>query len=203
MVAYVKLDCGDPRLAKDIANYLRVLGIEVDSLAKLLLLVDEPPGWAAIQATAFECEHLILSNNPCHAYLLDLLESSPAALLRLYEKELEALPETLRRIRAGERLYPKDLHTNLTPSERLTLRLAVKGYSNKRIAKVRKVIEGSVRNTLVSIYKKLELKYHSRVLLSHYYYGQWHLLEGWTPPAHPRHLVDDRSHLDMNPWQRQ
>lgn len=203
MVHYVKLDCGDPRLAKDIANHMRVLGIEIDPNAKLLLLVDEPPGWAAVRTTAFENEHLIFSNNPCHPYLLDLLEESPAALLRLYEAELEALPATLRRIRNGERLYPKDLHTILTRSERLTLRLAVKGYSNKGIAKIRKVLEGSVRNTLVSIYKKLDLKYHSRVLLSHYYYGQWHLLEDWSPPAHPRHPIDDRSHLDTGPWQRQ
>lgn len=120
-----------------------------------------------------------MSRNHCPAYRLDLLEGGPAALI--YPKNSQTILSTLTLVSQGETVHPT-VHTPLTPAERYTVRYTARGHTNKEIAKVRNISEGRIKNILSVVYGKLNLK--SRVQLAHYYYGNWHLLPGWTPPEH-------------------
>jgi hypothetical protein len=40
----------------------------------------------------------------------------------------------------------------------------------------------TVKTTIYALYRKLNLT--SRLQAAHYYFGNWHLLRGWTPPPH-------------------
>ena len=119
-----------------------------------------------------------MSTNQCPAYQLDLLKGEPAGLL--LADTPEALVEVLKLIQVGNVIRPK-AQTSLTPTERYTLKLVARGCSNKEIAKCRNVQETTVKNSLHTIYVKLNLK--SRVQAAHYYYGNWHLLPNWSPPT--------------------
>lgn len=159
-----------------------MLGVKVCPSADLHLLLDEPLGWASLPHPEIDLARCVLvSNNACPTYRLDLLDRLPAALVKLHHPD--ALLAALRLVHTGETLHPT-LWTPLTPAERQTVHYTAEGYTNKEIARLRKVSEGHIKNTLSAVYAKLNLR--SRVQIAHYYYGSWHLLRGWTPPAHIR-----------------
>ena len=175
----VKVLCGDIAVQEVFELHLKTCGIDVTDEAKLLLLIDKPLGWASLEHPEInQSTHVFVSNNYCPAYQLDLLKSEPLGLL------ISDTPETviglLELIQAGNVVHPK-AQTLLTPAERHTLKLVARGNSNKEIAKSRNVQETTVKNSLHTIYRKLNLK--SRVQAAHYYYGNWHLLPSWSPPA--------------------
>ena len=175
----VKVLCGDVAVREIFELHLKTCGINVTDEAELLLLVDKPLGWASLEHSEIsQGNHIFMSGNRCPAYQLDLLASKPAGLL--LSDTPEAAVEVLKIIQAGSVIYP-NAQTPLTPVERYTLKLVARGNSNKEIAKCRKVQETTVKNSLHTIYKKLNLR--SRVQAAHYYYGNWHLIPQWTPPT--------------------
>jgi DNA-binding CsgD family transcriptional regulator len=145
------------------------------------LLVDIPFGWIISAHVTTEIKGaIVIAENPYPEYSLDVLEARPAAFLSRF-----SVPEvirTLELLETGQEVaLPKPL-SPLTRAERLTLQLTARGYENKAIAKLRNTGEGTVKNSLQTIYQKLGLR--SRVQLAHYYYGHWHVIEGWQPPRH-------------------
>ena len=176
----IGLFCGSEKRHDDFAMFLETRGFNVTSNASHHLLVDEPLGWVSLKLTELQPDCCIIaSQNPCPAYRLDLLDPKPAALV--YPQNEEVLLKTISVVQAGKRVYP-ELYTPLTVSERRTLRFVAQGYTNKEVARLRRVKEGTIKNTLSAIYAKLHLT--SRVQAAHYYFGNWHLLIDWVPPPH-------------------
>ena len=174
------IDCGLPKLCDEIKRGLLISGTYVFQCGNYRLLVDAPWGWAQGQPKTSDMRRTaILSDNPCPEYKLDLLAYQPAALLT--QLSLAEVAEALEKIQQGQRLVPR-VSSSLTPVERATLRLTVNGHSNKDIAHVLEVGEGTIKNRLHIIFQKLG--FDSRLHIALYYYGFWHVLEvaGWEPP---------------------
>ena len=184
----LNLHCGDAAQGAEMSEQLVAAGFRVDPAAPLSVVLDEPLGWASLSRDRGPGQTVIISRNHCPAYRLDLLEGGPAALV--YPKNIQAIVSTLNLVAEGETVHPT-VHTPLTPAERYTVRYTARGHTNKEIAKVRNISEGRIKNILSVVYGKLNLK--SRVQIAHYYYGNWHLLPGWTPPEHV-----DRTELSVS-----
>ena len=175
----VNISCGDSAFLAGFAVTLDALNISPDVKAEPLLLLDKPTGWAALDHKEVDYSRcIILSDNRCPSYQLDLLERDPAALITF--SEAETLPLILKSIDSGKSFYPRVV-SPLTPVQRTTLRLVALGHTNKEIAVKRGVAERTVKNALVNIYDKLNLR--SRVQASHYYLDNWHLLKRTSPPS--------------------
>ena len=145
------------------------------SLAPIkFIIVDRPTGWALLPQHASKLsKSLVLSDNPCPEYCLNLLESDLVGLVR--EISLKAILDVVEAVEL-DAPTTSGAKTHLTPAERACLHLVAGGKTNKEIAVIRDVTEGVVKNRLNSINRKLGLK--SRIQLAHYYYGNWHLLKG-------------------------
>lgn len=181
VVVRVKVHTGLIELANALEQGLDAFGFELTHTSCLHLLIDAPWGWAmSPHATVTVAGSVVVSDNPCFEYRLDLLELSPAALLT--QVSVAEIAAALRRLTESGQIPTPKLSSPLTKAERLTLRLAAKGHDNKTIAKVRNVSEGTVKNTIQTIFQKLG--FHARVQLALYYYGCWHVLEDWQPPHH-------------------
>ncbi|WP_344870168.1 response regulator transcription factor [Deinococcus aetherius] len=63
----------------------------------------------------------------------------------------------------------------LTPIERLLLRHSAQGWDTRRIARELTLSEGTIRNSLSRIFKKLGLDNRAQATL--YYWGLWHMLD--------------------------
>ncbi len=184
---HIKLLCRDAKFCDEMEHGLISRGVVVSANAVCTLLVDEPWGWIQAQLCDIDaCDTIILTNNPCPEYKLDLLAHQPAALFA--HMSLVEVVEGLEFVWQRQYLEPK-IHSPLTPTERLTLHLLAKGYTPKKIASVRNISEGRVKNTLSTIYQKLGLG--SRAQLALYYFGLWHVLaaEGWEPLRYVRDLM--------------
>lgn len=178
----IKLLGGDAKFCNEVEHGLISKGIAVTAKARHVLLIDVPWGWIQGQLADIDSSYtVILSNNPCPEYKLDLLEYRPAALFA--HMSLLEIVEGLEQVWQGQYVAPI-ITSPLTPTERLTLHLIAKGHTPKKIACVRNISEGRVKNTLCVIYQKLGLS--SRAQLALYYYGLWHVLraEGWESPRH-------------------
>jgi DNA-binding CsgD family transcriptional regulator len=181
VVIKVKIHAGLTELANALEQGLAAFGFELTHTSPIHLLVDAPWGWAVSpHATVTVADSIVVSDNPCPEYQLDLLERSPKALLT--QASVAEIAAALRHLAKAGRMPTPKFASPLTKAERLTLRLAAKGHDNKTIAKVRHVSEGTVKNTIQSIFQKLG--FHARVQLALYYYGCWHVLEDWQPPYH-------------------
>ena len=175
----VRIFCGDAIYLKHFETLLTAEAATISDDAKLQLLIDSPAGWASLEHPGIVYPNcIILSDNLCPSYLLDLLDYKPAALVPL--TDASSLSPVLTSVQAGNTLYPRIRETPLSPVERLTLRLVAQGKTNKEIALKREVAERTVKNTLVAIYSKLNLKSRNQALL--YYLGYWHYIEGWEKP---------------------
>jgi DNA-binding CsgD family transcriptional regulator len=181
-VAAVHLHCGVARLGVELAAALESWGVCTASGSGLQLVVDAPFGWALKRGPALAArEKVIVSDNPCPEYRLDLCDLEPVALLS--GVSVTDLVSVLQLVMQGAGpLAAAPPLTPLSRTERPTLRLVATGHSNDEIARLRQVEVQTVKNTVRSIYQKLYLK--TRVQVAHYYFGNWHLLEGWTPPPH-------------------
>jgi len=151
----VKLLCGEAKLCGEIERELTSKGVDVTSRARHTLLIDAPWGWVQGQLANVDlCRTIILSNNPCPEYKLDLLGHQPASLFT--HMSLVEIVEGLEKVWQGQRVVPT-IWSSLTPTERLTLRLTSNSYSNKDIARERGVDEGTIKNNLHTIFHKLGL----------------------------------------------
>lgn len=183
----IEVLCKHEKLRSEIERGLIAQNIIVSSRANYGLLVDAPSGWAQGHIANLDMKStLILSDNPCPEYCLDLLSYKPVVLLSnmSVEEIAQVLGEVLRGDQAESRIAPS---SSLTHVERLTLNLIARGHTPKQVAIARGISEARVKNTIQTIYQKLGL--HSRAQLALYYYGVWHVLEeaGWQPPVNPRY----------------
>jgi DNA-binding CsgD family transcriptional regulator len=174
----IDVRCELPQLKAELEKALATRNWQACRSAAWHILVDAPWGWASKEHRGLPFERtLVIIDNPCPEYRLNLLERGPAALIS--DATLDSIVETLEACLAGQSVYPT-VTSALTAVERETLKLIAAGYNTKEVAQKRGVSSGTVKNATQVIYGKLELK--SRVQLAHYYYGNWHLLEGWKPP---------------------
>ena len=156
------------------------------------ILVDIPRGQALSTCTKPELRStVIISDNPCPEYKLDVLARKPAALLGRIT--LEELVESIRMVEAGHNVVP-EVSSILTPAERFTLQLIARGHNIKEVAALRGAKASTTRNTIQVIYTKLGLR--SAVQLLHYYYGNWETLRNLgvlaeAPPS-PERLLQNR-----------
>lgn len=182
MRAEIHCDIQELRIAAE--HGLKTCGLTICRDADWHIVLDAPLGWASLKLDELSpTRTIIVSDNPCPEYKLDLLERSPAGLLS--QVSIEKLAGALEQAGLGELPYPLPI-TTLTPKERFTLRLIAEGHRPETCAKKRNVSEGTLRNTVQTIYSKLGLR--SRVQLAHYYYGNWLLLAyhyNWQPRIKP------------------
>lgn len=175
---HVTLHCGITQLRAEVTLALTDLGMLVGPEAATALVLDAPVGWALWRCQQLEQPYkLIVSDNPCPEYQLDLLENSPATLL-----SGASMAEVVMALQGRYAIPLPRSDTPLCPAERLTLRLLATDHRNCDIARVRSVEMQTVKNTIYTLYRKLNLT--SRLQAAHYYFGNWHLLNGWTPPPH-------------------
>jgi DNA-binding CsgD family transcriptional regulator len=174
----VTLHCGIAPLRRQVALALSAQGIAVGPDADTALLLDAPVGWALWRCWQLaHSRSVIISDNPCPEYRLDLLDDCSTTLLS--GTPMAEVVMALQRPDAAPHCQPE---TPLCPAERLTLKLLATDHSNCDIARLRSVELQTVKNTIHALYRKLHIS--SRLQASHYYFGNWHLLTGWTPPPH-------------------
>lgn len=127
----LRVSCGDPYIQEALEGQFADRSIAICSHAPFHLIVDRPLGWALLPHPEIDYpKAIILSDNLCPSYQLDLLERQPAALVSAVEDISTAL---LDQIRTGYSYYPQ-IKSPLTTSERGTLKLVALGYTNKEIA---------------------------------------------------------------------
>lgn len=176
-------------LRDEVARELFSLKLPVPRDSATHLVLDAPLGWALGWQGGIDTRPVIIvSDNPCPEYRLDLLDQGPIALLS--DASVLDIVKVLRGTLPPQQLY----ETPLTGVERATLRLIATDHSSCAIAQTRGVSEQVVKNTISALYQKLHLK--TRLQAAHYYFGNWHLLlqRGWTPPQHvsvPKALQQD------------
>lgn len=189
----VSVVCGIESLAAEVGRGLMLMGIEVCPHAPWRVLLDGPGGWAARSRDVFEFDRtVVVTDNPCPEYKLYLLEANPAALIG--GAGLDKVVTTLARVQGGERCCPNFI-TTLTKSECLTLHFIAEGHALKKIAHIKGVGDGTLRNTITELYVKLNLKSHVQLAL--YYHGHWHILmqvHNWRPAGH---LIHDTDHMTV------
>ena len=138
--------------------------------------VGEGLEWLEANDTQAQTNALILTENPCPEYALDLLEYRPAGLIVCPSGErFTALGRALSLIHRGNivREHPR-LQTRLLPSERALLRLLSRQVGTREIAEVLSLSHKTVRNRISEIGQKLELENRSQIVM--YYTGQWQWL---------------------------
>lgn len=180
------LHSGIAKLRYDVEQGLLCAGVSVESRANRQLVLDAPWGWAESWFRSPRTERdgvVVVTDNPCPEYRLNLVEQEPIALLTAVS--LSDIVRALIQVNTGARHVPH-IPTPLTSGERKVLQLVAKGYRNKEVAAERGVSEGRIKNVVRDIYLKLGL--NSQVSLVHYYYGNWLVLleNGWEPPLHAR-----------------
>lgn len=178
MATPLNIHCGLPHLGSAVEEALSTVP-DLGS-GSWHLVLDGPIGWAPMELDRLDpTRSLVVTDNPCPDYRIDLIERGVAAVLSQAGPDeilavLDALETHSYRIEAPASV--------LTPAERLTLRLIAEGFDSKAIAARRGVSDGTLRNTVHTIYMKLGLR--SSVHLAHYYFGHWEVLAsrlGWMP----------------------
>jgi DNA-binding CsgD family transcriptional regulator len=180
----VAVHCGVEKLGWEMARALEHEGLVICAHPDRHLVVDAPWGWVMSSQVPIALEGaVIVTDNPCPEYRLDLLDERPAALLS--NASIADIVRALPLLQTDELPCTENL-SPLTFGERAILRLAAKGLRNKEIAKQRGISEGRVKNVLGTIYYKLGLSAQSQLPL--YYYGCWHVLyeRGWESPRSTR-----------------
>jgi DNA-binding NarL/FixJ family response regulator len=123
---------------------------------------------------------VIVADNPCPEYWDDLAALRPRALLAGGHSPTE-LRQALQRASKGE-CYRKTPHVErrLAYRERAVLRICAMGFENAEIAKQLDIAENTVKNHLMNVFAKRNLKNRGQAIL--YYWGLWMWLEhaGWS-----------------------
>jgi DNA-binding CsgD family transcriptional regulator len=158
---------------------LHLHGISHNETSQRFLIVDNPAGWAIWKLSKIcqEQKIVVMSENPCPEYQLDLLEARTHILITSLDNIATVLTQPT---------MPTSpiLSSPLTPSERFILQRTALGHSVSKIARVRNISIQHVKNLRHSVFNKLHI--HSHAETTHYYFGNWHILldQGWTPPLH-------------------
>jgi DNA-binding CsgD family transcriptional regulator len=152
------------------------------------LLLREPRAGSALEVllglSAAQREQLVVvTDNPCPEYALDLLALNPGALFFGKPPTLGDIERALAGINAGTPPSPPMFSSNLLPSERAILRFLPSGACDKRIARALDLSHRTIRNRLASVLEKLHLE--NRTQLAMYYSGQWQWLPRYREALHP------------------
>lgn len=124
---------------------------------------------------------IVLTDNPCPCYLETILELKPWALLGSWDA---VCPQALELVARGERYFSVPAQKSvLTPAEREVLRFIAVGLETKVIAQRLSKEPSTVSVQTRAIYSKLRAAYpnftlENHVHLTHFWRGQWQLLEG-------------------------
>jgi DNA-binding NarL/FixJ family response regulator len=119
---------------------------------------------------------VVVTDNPCPEYAMDLLALSPGAVFFGAVPSTTEIDCALVSVAGGTpRPSPPGLTSTLLPSERVILRFLPSGECDKRIARALGLSHRTIRNRLASILEKLRLENRTQVAM--YYSGQWQ----WLP----------------------
>ena len=124
---------------------------------------------------------IVLTDNPCPCYLETILELKPWALVGSWDA---GHSQGLEIVASGERYFSTPAQRSaLTRAEREVLRLIAVGLETKTIARRLGNCPATVSVHTRSIYSKLRAAYpqfslENHVHLTHFWRGQWQLLEG-------------------------
>jgi DNA-binding NarL/FixJ family response regulator len=130
--------------------------------------------------TAKSPEYVVLTDNRCPCYLEALLELNPKALIGSWDA---ARSKALEMVSRGKSYFSAPTHRNvLTHAEREVLRLIALGLEAKGIARRLGNSPGTVNVHVRSVYSKLRAAHPNMLLenhvhLTHFWRGQWQLLE--------------------------
>lgn len=145
----VVVRCGLPSLQKEMCRALEAEGFNETGQRVWRVVVDAPWGWAiAADASASLAGAVVITDNPCPEYRLDLLDQQPAALLS--NVSIADIVAALVTLAEGQVIHPATT-SPLTPGERAILALAARGLSNREIALARGSSEQRVKNALGEI----------------------------------------------------
>lgn len=136
----------------------------------LEVVADEPMGFVWQVAAGHLVGKAVLTANRCPAYLDDLWEQQPHALI-VTPTCYQDIAQQLKRAAQGEHFYqgPPRRH-GLTGSEREVLHLyALHGYSDIELAEVLERAPKTVGHQLSSVMIKVGVKRRSQLI--HYYYS--------------------------------
>jgi DNA-binding NarL/FixJ family response regulator len=123
---------------------------------------------------------IVLTDNRCPCYLEAILELKPQGLIGSWDA---ARPKALEMVSRGESYFSAPTHRNvLTHAEREVLRLIALGLEAKGIGRRLGNSPGTVNVHIRSVYSKLraahpDLLLENHVQLTHFWRGQWQLLE--------------------------
>jgi DNA-binding CsgD family transcriptional regulator len=147
-------------------------------IAREALLLREPRAGAALEvllglSAAQRKQLVVVTDNPCPEYAMDLLALSPSAVFFGVAPSTTEMDCALLSIANGR--PPPSPTSKLLPSERAILRFLPSGECDKRIARALGLSHRTIRNRLASILEKLRLENRTQVAM--YYSGQWQ----WLP----------------------
>jgi DNA-binding CsgD family transcriptional regulator len=145
------------------------------------VLLHEPRAGTALEillglSAAQRARLVVVTDNPCPEYAMDLLALQPGALFFGVAPSTTELSCALASINSGTpQPSTAGFTSSLLPSERAILRFLPSGECDKRIARALGLSHRTVRNRLASILEKLHLENRTQVAM--YYSGQWQ----WLP----------------------
>ena len=142
--------------------------------ADICLILDIPHGFAMHYLATYassEALCIVTTTNMCPLYWDDLWDFDIAGLL-VSEQLDQDLSSAIEQVTHGQsyRSTPA-IETTLTPSERRVFRFLVHGFDNAEIATQLSIGYQRVKNTIASIYAKLDIKDRHHALL--YYWGTY------------------------------
>lgn len=142
---------------------------QVVILYRVTVIVDVPRGYALSVNTGGDQPTVVMTDNPCPEYQLDLLDRKPAFLINAplpSETLTQLCAQVAKGVLSGCVRQPD---TALTPMERKLLRLSASYSTIPEVAATLKRSVGSVKNNLSNLYSKLGLNNYSDLRL--YYFG--------------------------------
>jgi DNA-binding NarL/FixJ family response regulator len=164
----------------------------------ITMLLDMPSGCVLhyLERYGLEQPALIITSNPCFAYLDDLLAFQPKGLIVNPQSHAD-IEEALDALSKHKHFYTyKSKGFELTKQERRILRLLADTVDDIAIAEKLNISKGHVRNRVSDILGKLRplafpISLRNRVQLSQWYYGNWHILS-------QLHVSNEIIHNEMN-----
>ncbi|MEM8531852.1 MAG: helix-turn-helix transcriptional regulator [Chloroflexota bacterium] len=172
---FLSFQCGIPNLVDQIVQDLSRTGLPNMAEFALNIIVDAPSGFAMTlleSGTPPSLETtIIITWSQCPEYWEDLWDHRPLGLI---VSEYNLLSTCLQSVVHKQRFrIPTTTTTSLTPTERRIFRLLSQGYTNSQIAQALSMQCQTIKNTLTTIYKKLDLHDRSDALLYYWSVGPY------------------------------
>ena len=171
----LSFQCGIPNLVDQIVQDLGRTGLHDIPEIALNIIVDAPSGFAMNLLEGYTSSSLettiVITWSQCPEYWEDLWDHRPLGLI---VAEYNLLSTCLQAAVNKKRFrIPTTTTTSLTPTERRIFRLLSQGYTNSQIAQALSMQCQTIKNTLTTIYKKLDLHDRSDALLYYWSVGPY------------------------------